>query len=128
MQVATRRVAGRVLSANEPPGRDLRAYVDARRRPAGHVGVPGDQAGGMGDDHEPRPRRRVVRVIAHEDHHAGARGVDRGQARGGHVNALMKVTAAANSRLRCDARAAELLGYDPSYSCLLYTSPSPRDA
>src|ERR1035437_4669943 len=128
MQVTARRVACRVLGTNELSGRDLRAYVDARRRPAGHVGVPGDQARGVGDDHQPRLRRRVVRVIAHEDHHAGARGVDRGQARGGHVNALMKVTAAANSRLRRDARAAELLGYDPSYRPMQLTAVLGRDA
>src|SRR5450759_1383785 len=128
MQVAARRVACRVLGTNELSGRDLRAYVDACRRLAGHVGIPGDQTRGVGEDHEPCPRRRVVRVIAHENHHARPRRVDRRVARGRQVNALMEVTTAANSRLRSDARAPELLGHQAAYGPMQLTAVLRRDA
>ena len=128
MQVAARRVACRVLGTNELSGRDLRSYVDACRRLAGHVGIPGDQARGVGDDHEPCPRRRVVQVIARENHHARPRRVDRRVARSRQVNALMEVAAAANSRLRSDARAPELLSHQAAHRPMQLTAVLRRDA
>src|SRR5450759_137795 len=128
MQVAARRVACRVLGTNELSGRDLRAYIDAWRRLAGHVGIPGDQARGVGDDHEPCPRWRVVRVVARENHYARPRRVDRRVARGRQVNTLVEVAAAAKARFRSDTRTPELLGHQAAHRPMQLTAVLRRDA
>ena len=92
------------------PADDLRPDVDAGRRLARHVGVPGHQAGGVGDDHQPGPRRRVVWVVADEHDDAGASRVNGCQARRDDVDALMEVGAVADPRLGRTSRCSRTPG------------------